>query len=60
MVEAFGGSPGLHKGIMEVLVKDTTKFVDPGLPTEDKMAKVKSQVNKLVKAALLISGDDKQ
>ncbi len=60
MVEGFGGSPGLHKGMMELLMKDTTKFADPGVPTEDKIAKVESQANKSVKAALLIIGANKR
>ncbi len=30
MVEAFGGSPGLHKGMMEVLAKDATRFANAG------------------------------
>jgi hypothetical protein len=28
MVEAFGGSPGLHKGMMEALAKDTARFAN--------------------------------
>jgi hypothetical protein len=27
-VEAFGGSPGLHKGMMEAMAKDATRFAN--------------------------------
>ncbi len=60
MVEAFGDSPGLHKGMMEALVKDTTRFANAAAPTEDEIAKMENEANKGVKAALLISGADKR
>jgi hypothetical protein len=59
MVEVFGGSPGLHCGIVEVLMKDSTKYVDPSRPTEEEIARVENKANKAIKAVLLISGADK-
>jgi hypothetical protein len=43
MVEAFGGSPGLHKGMMEVLGKDATRFANAAAPMEDKIAKMENE-----------------
>ncbi len=60
MVEAFRGSPGLHKGMMEALAKDTTRFANAGAPTEDKITKMENEANKAVKMALLISRANKQ
>ncbi len=60
MVEVFRGSPGLHKGMMEALAKDATRFANAGAPTEDKITKMENEANKAVKMALLISGADKQ
>ncbi len=59
-VEAFGDSPGLHKGMMEVLAKDATRFANAGTPTEDEITKMENEANKAVKMALLISGANKQ
>ncbi len=58
-VEAFGGSPCLHKGMVDALMKATSRFADPGAPTKEKMAKARNKANKAVKAALLISEADK-
>jgi hypothetical protein len=58
-VEAFGGSPGLHKGMMEVLAKDATVFANAAVPMEDKIAKMENEANKAVKSVLLISGANK-
>jgi hypothetical protein len=60
MVEAFGGSPGLHKGMMEVLAKDATRFANAGAPMEDEITKMENEANKAMKMALLISGAGKQ
>ncbi len=54
-VEAFGGSPGLHRGMMKVLAKDATRFANAAAPTEDKIANMENEANEAVKAALLIS-----
>ena len=40
MVEAFGGSPGLHKGMMQALAKDVMRFANAGAPMEDKITKM--------------------
>jgi hypothetical protein len=58
-VEVFGGSPGLHKGMMEALAKDATRFGNAGVPMEDEITKMENEANKAVKTALLISGADK-
>jgi hypothetical protein len=60
MVKAFGSSPGLHKGMMEALAKDATRFVNVAAPTEDKIAKMENEANEGVKAELLISGANKR
>ncbi len=60
MVEAFGGSPGLHKGMMEALAKDATRFANVVAPTKDKIAKMENEANKAAKAALLISRANKR
>ncbi len=59
-VEAFGGSPGLHKGMMEVLAKDATRLANAGVPKEDKITKMDNEANEAMKAALLISGANKR
>jgi hypothetical protein len=59
-VESFRGSPGLHKGMMEALAKDRTRFANAGAPMEDKITKMEHEANKAVKMVLLISGADKQ
>ncbi len=41
-------------------MKDRIRFVDSATPTKEEMAKVENEANKAVKAALLISGADKQ
>ncbi len=60
IVEAFGGSPGLQKGMMEAMVKDRMRFADSATPTEEEMARMENEANEAVKAALLISGADKR
>ncbi len=59
-VEAFGGSPGLHKGMMEALAKDTMRFANAGAPMENEITKMENEAKEAMKAALLISGADKQ
>ncbi len=53
-VQAFGGSLGLHKEMMEALVKDRTRFVDSAAPTKEEMLNVENEANKAVKAVLLM------
>jgi hypothetical protein len=46
--------------MVDALMKAASRFADPGTPTKEEIAKVKNEANKVVKAALLISGADKQ
>ncbi len=41
-------------------MRDRTRFTDLTAPTEEEMARVENEANEAVKAALLISGADKQ
>jgi hypothetical protein len=59
-VEAFGGSPGLHKGMMEALAKDSMRFANAGASMEDEITKMENEANKAMKTALLIGGANKQ
>jgi hypothetical protein len=59
-VEAFGGSSGFHKEMMEALAKDAMSFVNAGAPMEDEIIKMENEANKAMKTALLISGADKR
>jgi hypothetical protein len=59
-VEAFGGLPGLHRGMLERLVKHATRVRNLDSPMPDEIAKIGHGANKVVKAALLISGADKR
>jgi hypothetical protein len=59
-VEVFGGSPGLHKGMMEALAKDATRFANVGAPTEEEITKIENEANKAVTTVLLISGANKR
>jgi hypothetical protein len=58
-MEAFGGSPGIHKGLVHVLLKDGTQVVTVGRPTNDERKGAKEDATESVKAALLISGANK-
>ncbi len=53
--EAFGGLPGIHKGMMESLLNKV--MVNP---TAAQIKDAQETVSKVVKAALLISGADKR
>ncbi len=57
--EAFGGSPGIHKGMIESLLKDSTRVANVGNPTPTKRKKAEEDAAELVKAALLISRADR-
>jgi hypothetical protein len=59
-IEAFEGTPGLHRGMMEALASNPKKVADPNNLTADEIAKLESEVNEAVKVALLISGADKR
>ncbi len=59
-VEAFGGSPGMHKGITDGMLKDPNRVADVNRPTNEERRKAEEDRSEVVKAALLISGADKQ
>ncbi len=52
--KAFGGSPGIHKGMMDSLMKGIM-----GNPTAAQIKKAEETASEVVKGALLISGADK-
>jgi hypothetical protein len=58
-VEAFRGSPGVHKGMIEALLKDPSQVANVGNPTMIKKKKAKEEASEFIKAALLISGADR-
>ena len=57
-VEAFGGSLGIHKGLMDVLLTWITSA--GGNPTAVQQKKMDEDSSEMVKAALLISGADRR
>ena len=59
MVEAFRGSPGIHQGMIEAMLKDPTRVANVGKPTVAKINMAEDDAMEAVKAALLISGADK-
>ncbi len=58
-MEAFGGSPGIHRGVVEGLLNEPEQVANPGnaMVAERRMAE--EEANESVKAVLLISGADK-
>ncbi len=60
MVKAFGGLPGVHKGLIKGVLAMPGKMRDPYNATEEELMAVEAKVTKAVKAALLISGMDKK
>jgi hypothetical protein len=59
-VEAFGGGPGVHKGLVDGLLSDTTQVKDMRKLTDQEIAKAKDDACEAVKAVLLVSRADKQ
>ncbi len=59
-VEAFGGLPGVHKGLVEGLIRTPGGVADSNNVTEDELAAAEAKVSEAVKGALLISGTDKR
>ena len=57
MVEAFGGSPGIHKGLADSILDAT---VTSGSPTVAQIKQVGEELSKAVKAVLLISVADRR
>ena len=58
-VEAFGGSPGIHQGMIDGMLKDPTQVANVAKPTVAEIMKAEEDASEAVKAALLISGADK-
>ena len=58
-VEAFGGSPGVHQGMIDGMLKDLTRVANVTRPTSAEITKAEEDASEAVKAALLISGADK-
>jgi hypothetical protein len=59
-VEAFGGSPGVHKGLVEGILKDPGRVRNVNSITDAERRATEQEVSDTVKAALVISGADKQ
>ncbi len=59
-VEAFGGSPGVHKGLFNGLLAQTGWVANPWSPTVAERKQAEADASEAVKAALLISGANKQ
>ena len=55
MVEAFGGPPGIHEGMINALLKDNTQVAKVGSPTTCEKKKAQEDTMESVKAALLIT-----
>jgi hypothetical protein len=60
MVEAFSGSPGIHKGLVAGLLKEPGQVANPANITANKRKAAEEEANESVKAALLISGVEKR
>ncbi len=60
MVEVFRGLPGVHKGLVNVLLKDPSWVNDVHNVTPKERAETKETACKAVKAAMLISSADKR
>ncbi len=58
-VEAFGGSPGIHKGLVDGLLKEPGQVANLANITANERKAAEEEANELVKAALLISGAEK-
>ena len=58
-VEAFGGSPGAQKGLIDALLKDPLQVRSSGRPTDAERKKTKENTSESINAALLISGANK-
>jgi hypothetical protein len=42
-IEVFGGSPGLHKGMIDALIQDPTKVADVTRPTDKEIERVHAE-----------------
>ncbi len=59
-VEAFGGSPGIHKGLVDGLLRQPGQVSDKDNITDNERKSAKEEANESVKAVLLISGAEKR
>jgi hypothetical protein len=59
-VEAFGRSPGIHKGLVDGLLKEPGRVANPAKITANERKAAEEEANESVKAALLISGAEKR
>ena len=59
-VVAFGGSPGIHRGLVEGLLNEPGRVANPGNITAAERRAGEEETSESVKAALLISGADKR
>jgi hypothetical protein len=59
-VEAFGGSPGVSKGLVNGLLAQTGQVGNPGSLTAAERKQAEVNTSEVVKAVLLISGANKQ
>jgi hypothetical protein len=56
MVEAFEGSPGMQKGLIQGVLVMPGRVVNPTSISADEPASAEEEVAEVVKAAMLISG----
>ncbi len=59
-MEAFGGSPGVHNGMVNAMLLDPKRVVNVKSWMQAKTNKAYTDASEAVKAVLLISGADKQ
>jgi hypothetical protein len=59
MVEAFGGSPGIQKGLIQGVLEMPGRVANPASISVDERASAEEEVTEAVKAAMLISGASK-
>lgn len=59
-VDAFGGSPGVHKGLANALLATPGRVGDPNNVTTAKLQATEEETIEVVKAALLINKADRR
>ncbi len=59
-MEAFGGSPGVHRGLVQSVLNQPGRVDDPSNITEKERREAEEEVAESVKAALLVSGANKR
>ncbi len=58
-MEAFGGSSGVHQGMIDEMLKDSMQGANVGRRTTTEIREAEEDTSEAVKAALLINGADK-